>query len=361
MSAGLSDAWPAVAQPPVGAVVAAPALTGPFGAAQVATVPTAHPALPPAALRPNPWAPASPCGLECLPASAEVPRIGPLRLAARLTGLVALLLSSGIAVIVLPLLGVRRRARLLRTVFRAMLRVVGVRLVCSGADRFDDGSRGVLVVANHLSWLDILALGAVQPVRMVAKREIQDWPVIGPLAARCGTLFVDRAGLRALPSVVARAADALRDGAVIGLFPEGTTWCGTVSGQFRRAGFQAALDAGVPVRPVAQRLRMPDGAPTTVAAFIGEDTLLDSLRRVARLPQLVLEVEVLPLLLAKADTDRRELARRAELAIAAATGVPAPAAKGRAASQSARVIAAALGRPRLSGTGLGRRLSRPAR
>lgn len=317
--------------------------------AGLSTVAHAHPVLPPVALRPNGWAPASPCGPACLPKAADVARVGLLRVAARLTGLVALLVGTGAAVIVLPLLGVRRRARLLRTVFRAGLRVLGVRLVCSGADRFDDGSRGVLVVANHLSWLDILALGAVQPVRMVAKREIQDWPVFGVLAARCGTLFVDRTALRALPSVVARAADALRDGAAIGLFPEGTTWCGTASGQFRRAGFQAALDAEVPVRPVAQRMRLPNGAPTTIAAFLGEDTLLDSLLRVARLPQLVLEVEVLPVLVAEADTDRRELARRAELAIAAATGVPAPAptrvpapaATDRTASPAARVVAAA--------------------
>jgi 1-acyl-sn-glycerol-3-phosphate acyltransferase len=182
----------------------------------------------------------------------------------------------------------------------------------------------VLVVANHLSWLDILVLGGVQPMRMVAKREVREWPVIGALAERAGTLFVDRAGLRALPTVVAQAAVALREGGVVGLFPEGTTWCGAARGEFRRAGFQAALDAGVPVRPVAQRMRLPDGTSTAVGAFIGEDTLLDSLLRVARLPELVIEVEVLPLLLPEPGLDRRELARRAELAIAAATGVPAP-------------------------------------
>jgi hypothetical protein len=94
---------------------------------------------------------------------------------------------------------------------------------------------------------------------------------------------------------------------------------------FRRAGFQAALDAGVPVRPVALGMRLADGSRTGVGAFIGEDTLVDSLLRVARLPELVLEVTVLPPLLPVPGLDRRELARRAELAFAAATGVPAPA------------------------------------
>lgn len=287
-----------------------------------------HPVLPPVTLRAgHSWAPASPCGPRCLPADGELPRVGRIRVAVRLVAVATLVLGTGLAAVVLPFLGVRRRANVLRVMFRAALRAAGVRLVLSGSDRFSDGSGGALVVANHLSWLDVLALGAVQPMRMVAKREIKDWPAIGALAARVGTLFVDRAGLRELPSVVAQTAAALREGSLVGLFPEGTTWCGAASGVFRRAGFQAALDAGVPVRPVAQRMRLPGGEPTTAGAFIGDDTLLDSMLRVMRLPGLVLEVEVLPPLAADGGVDRRELARRAELAIAAATGVPAPAAK----------------------------------
>jgi 1-acyl-sn-glycerol-3-phosphate acyltransferase len=302
------------------------------------------------------WAPASPCGADCLPAGVTLPRLGPPRVALRLAGLAALVAATGLAAGLLPLLGVRRRARVLRLMFRAVLRMAGVRLVLSGADRLDAGAGtgGVLVVANHLSWLDVLALGAVQPMRMVAKREIRDWPVIGALAAWVGTLFVDRAGLRELPSVVARTAEALREGSLVGLFPEGTTWCGAASGVFRRAGFQAAIDGGVPVRPVAQRMRLPDGGPTTVGAFIGEDTLLDSLLRVVRLPELVLEVEVLPLLVAGAGTGRRELARRAELAIAAATGVPTPPASG---APGATAVPA----PAATADESGRPAARPAR
>jgi len=292
----------------------------------------AHPQVPPAVRRHgHSWEPVSPCVPECLPAEGSLPRVGRPRVAARLTGLIALLLVTTLLAGVRPLIGARRCGLVLRRLFRAVLRVIGVRLVHLGEDRFDLGDQagagrptGVLVVANHLSWLDILALGAVAPLRMVAKREIRGWPVIGGLAAGVGTLFVDRAGLRSLPSVVAEAAEALREGGVVGLFPEGTTWCGAASGVFRRAGFQAALDAGVAVRPVAQRMRLADGTTTAVGAFIGEDTLLDSLLRVVRLPELVLEVEVLPALLPSPGVDRRELARRAELAVAAATGVPAP-------------------------------------
>jgi hypothetical protein len=97
---------------------------------------------------------------------------------------------------------------------------------------------------------------------------------------------------------------------------------------------------------VSQRFLLADGTPTTVGAFIGEDTLLDSMLRVLRLPRLVVEVRVLPLLEAGPGTDRRELARRAELAIAAATGVPVRAATARVPVGANRVPAGSAGAER---------------
>ncbi|MGC3005419.1 lysophospholipid acyltransferase family protein, partial [Streptomyces sp. G35A] len=151
---------------------------------------------------------------------------------------------------------------------------------------------GLLLVANHISWLDVPLLAAVRPARMLAKSEIRRWPVAGALAARGGVLFIDRDRLRALPDTVARIAGVLRDGAAVAAFPEGSTWCGRAQGHFRRAVFQAALDAAVPVQPVRIRYRDPTGAPATAPAFVGDDTLLASLWRVASVRGLTAEVEV---------------------------------------------------------------------
>lgn len=291
-----------------------------------------HPVLPPAVQRPgHSWEPSAPCTDGCLPPADSLPRVGGAVVACRLLGLVSLIASAVLVATLLPLLSARRRAGVLRAVFRTVLRVIGVRLTHRGEDRFAAGSGagGVLMVANHLSWLDIFVLGAVQPMRMVARHDTRSWPVLGLLAVRIGTLFVNRGELRSLPTLVDEVAGALRGGSVVGLFPEGTTWCGGAVGEFRRAGFQAALDAGAPVRPVAQRMCLPDGTATTAGCFVGDDTLFDSLLRVMRLPGLVIEVDVLPLLLPSANVDRRELARRAQLAIADATGIAAPAARHR--------------------------------
>ena len=261
-------------------------------------------------------APSSPCTPACL---GTAPAAGRLHVAVRLAGLVVVLLG---AVLGTPLLGGRARLRWRRACARGALRAAGVRLRVVGGPGLAAAGGGTLVVANHLSWIDVLALDAVQPVRMLAKREVRDWPVIGGLARRHGALFVDRSGLRTLPATVAATACALRRGAVVGVFPEGTTWCGAAAGPFRRAVFQAAIDADVAVRPVAMSMRLPDGTPARDGAFVGDQSLWDSVRRVLALPCVVCEVVLLPPRQARAVGDRRELARWAGAAVAAATGVP---------------------------------------
>ncbi|MET8689317.1 lysophospholipid acyltransferase family protein [Streptomyces sp. NPDC004732] len=174
------------------------------------------------------------------------------------------------------------------------------------------GGVGTLVVANHISWLDVIALLAVEPVSVLAKREVGQWPVVGALARRVGTRFIDRDGSpRALPSLVAELADSLRAGTSVLVFPQATTWCSVAGGRFRRAAFQAAVDAGAPVRPVTVEYRQ-GGGPSTAAAFLGEEDFTASLRRVAGARGLSVRVTAhAPLW----GTDRRVLADAARRAV----------------------------------------------
>jgi 1-acyl-sn-glycerol-3-phosphate acyltransferase len=260
------------------------------------------------------WVPTSPCGPDCQPAERGPVAALPL-VAGRMTALVAVLLAT---LVMAPFVPASARVRWLRACCAAALRASGVRLRVTGSVT----GGGALLVSNHMSWIEILGVGAVHPVRMIAKLEVRDWPLIGGVAARSGALFVDRAGLHSLPATVAATADALRAGDVVGVFPEGTTWCGAAAGEFRRAAFQAAIEAGAPVVPVAVVLRPPGGAPTADAAFIGEETLWDALMRVLRMPALECSLTVLPPL--EPGADRKDLARRAAEAVASVTGVPHP-------------------------------------
>lgn len=272
-----------------------------------------HPSAPAGA-----WVPVPVCAPACLPDPTACPRVGRLRFGLRLVSLVAVLAVTLAGV---PVLRGRARQRWVRSAARRSLRAAGVSLHVTGPVA---PAGGALVVANHLSWIDVLALYATGPMRMQAKREVTAWPVIGGLATRIGTLFVDRTGLRALPTTVAETAAAMRAGAVVGVFPEGTTWCGTAAGTFRRAAFQAAIDADVPVRPVGFVLRLPDGSATAAGAFVGDQTLWDSLNRVLRLPALVCQMTLLPVL-DPASGDRRALATAAAAAVGGITGVHHPA------------------------------------
>jgi 1-acyl-sn-glycerol-3-phosphate acyltransferase len=247
--------------------------------------------------------PRSPCGDGCLDRTAPV--VGPLRAAFRLVAAAAVLLAGAF---VLPLRG-HVRETVLRQWFRLLLRAFGVRITVHGPDRFQETpGRGVLVVSNHVSWLDELAIDGVQPIRLVAKRDIRDWPVLGRIITAARTVYLDRERLSLLPGTVAELAGALREGAAVGIHAEGTTWCGLASGGYRPALFQAALDAGVPVRPVVLRYRLADGTPTTRPAFVGTDALFDSILRVVRLRGLVVEVHVLDEIAPGRAETRRELA-----------------------------------------------------
>ncbi|MGC3861940.1 lysophospholipid acyltransferase family protein [Micromonospora chersina] len=260
------------------------------------------------------WRPASGCGPGCLPADTP-PDVSLPRRAGRLLGVLGMLLAGVGLAVLLPLLPAGGRRAALRGWARWTLRALGVRLLVRGRP-----PRGrALLVANHVSWLDILAVLAVAPARMLAKREVRDWPVVGALAAAAGTVFVDRSRPRDLPATVRRVAGALRAGHSVAVFPEGTTWCGAAAGcrpgrGFRPAVFQAAVDAGAPVVPLGLGYRYA-GDPSTLPAFLGEETLWESARRVLAARDLTVAVTVAAALHPAGGADRRALARAAESAI----------------------------------------------
>ena len=257
------------------------------------------------------YAPVSACGHGCLPRPGNTPQVTWVRRGLRLTGLLGALLTGVLVASAMPLLTTHGRARAVRGWFRMLLRAAGVRLRVLGEAPIAPRP-GTLVVANHVSWLDIPAVLAAEPVRVVAKTDVRGWPVIGLMAARAGTIFIDRHRLRRLPVTVADVARTLQSGQSVLVFPEGSTWCGRTQGRFYPAAFQAAIDAGAPVRPVALRYLLANGTATTAAAFVGDDTLIASVLRVVATRGLTVELEAAPT--AGAGT-RRDLAAATRLAI----------------------------------------------
>ena len=150
-----------------------------------------------------------------------------------------------------------------------------------------------LVVCNHVSWLDILVLNAVRPCRFVSKSDVKDWPLLGPLVAASGTVFIERAKRRDALRVVHHMAERLLDGDVLAVFPEGTTGDGSAVLPFHANLLQAALATETPVWPVALAYQHGvGGAPHTAPVYVGDTTLLASVWRTVTAKDLVASVRL---------------------------------------------------------------------
>ena len=193
-----------------------------------------------------------------------------------------------------------------------LLRVLNVQIVIKG--QIPAPNEPALLVANHISWLDIQALGVLNGARFVAKSEVRGWPLVGRIAECTGTFFLKRGCVRDAWRTKERVATALRDGESVAVFPEGTTTDGSSVQRFYPAFLQAAVDADVPVYPVTLRYETANLAGNTAAAFIGETTFARSLLRILREPFLVVELRIAPSLSPR-NQSRRGLAARARQVI----------------------------------------------
>jgi 1-acyl-sn-glycerol-3-phosphate acyltransferase len=146
----------------------------------------------------------------------------------------------------------------------------------------------VLLVANHISWADIVVMHAARHCRFVAKADVGKWPVVGTLATAAGTLYVARESRKDAMRVVHRMVECLGQDEVLAVFPEGTTGNGATLLPFHGNMLQAAITADAPVQPVALSfLDLASGTQSFAPCYIGNDTLVGSLWRTLRADALV--------------------------------------------------------------------------
>lgn len=172
-----------------------------------------------------------------------------------------------------PLLSLSARGSVNRRWSRILMRLCGVRIRVCGEPVH---GAPVLWVANHVSWVDIFVLNSVRCTAFVAKSDIRRWPVLGRLVAGAGTVFIERGQRQAIRAVGLQMAERFRRGEVVGLFPEGTTSPGFDVGSFHSSLFEAAIQAGVDVQPVALRF-LHRGRRSDLASFVGEQNLVQNL------------------------------------------------------------------------------------
>lgn len=222
-----------------------------------------------------------------------------------------LLWGAATVAVVYPWIDARFRRALKRRWSRQLLETLGIRMkVSSGGTAPPAG----LVVCNHISWLDIYVINALTPAAFVSKDDVKHWPLIGWLCTHTETIFLERGSRAAAQRTRETLVGHLQFGVHVAVFPEGTTTGGDRVLPFHAALFQSAIDAAVPVVPLALRYTDHAGNPSRAPVYDGDITLWQCLRAIACAEGTGVSLTVLDPLTAA--TDRRELAARCHAAIA---------------------------------------------
>ena len=186
-----------------------------------------------------------------------------------------------------PKLNDEQQARYVEVWARGMLAIIGIEVRVKG----HPAQGPVLMAANHISWLDILVMHAACHCRFVAKSEIRSWPLVGVLTTGGGSLYIERSSNRDAMRVVHQMAEALQQGQVLAVFPEGVTGDGITVQPFHANLLQAAISADAPIQPIALQFFDAQTHEVSLApCYRDDDTLISSLWRTLCAPPLLAQV-----------------------------------------------------------------------
>jgi 1-acyl-sn-glycerol-3-phosphate acyltransferase len=240
-------------------------------------------------------------------------------------GRLAVHLVSGLTLsgVVFPVIPRRARAAVFGWWSRRLLHILRVRVRVHGTAGAAPAGATTLVLSNHVSWLDIFVIRASLDCRFVAKSDIRQWPVVGWLVARQGTVFVQRAKRSDTARVNAALDDALAGGERMVVFAEGSTTDGTEVRPFHASLLQPVVRSAGYALPVALRYVTHDGRIDQRAAYAGETSLWESTLMLTEKPEVLAELHLLPAVHA-VGRHRRDLAEHCSGMVADALSLPRP-------------------------------------
>jgi 1-acyl-sn-glycerol-3-phosphate acyltransferase len=228
-----------------------------------------------------------------------------------------------VCAVIFPWIGTEGRNGHIRRWSRRLLRMCNVTVEMAPGSV--EPLAHAMVVANHVSWLDIFVIDALYPCRFVAKAEIRSWPLAGWLVDKAGTVFIARGNRRDLRHIFKGLVHSLQAGERVAFFPEGTTAAQGALLPFHANLFEAAVDAEVMVQPFALSYVDDAGRPHPSVDFIGDMSFAQSVMTILAGRPVRARLHCLPPMPA-AGAHRRELAQAAHDAVAGALGVKSAAA-----------------------------------
>ena len=228
-----------------------------------------------------------------------------------------MLAGALVALTIFRICGDRRRLLLKQSWSAAVLDALGIELEAD----LTHLEPGVLLVANHVSWLDIFVINAAVPSAFVSKEEVRRWPVIGWLAEKNDTVFLRRGSRGHARIVNGEISALLAAGKVVAVFPEGTTTDGRSLLHFHAALLQPALVAGQPILPAAISYWELNGQRSLAPRYDGDISLGECTRAILARPRIIARLVTTPLR-GRNGEDRKRVAAASREAIALAAGLP---------------------------------------
>jgi len=245
--------------------------------------------------------------------------------------LVLHLLYGGLLALFYPSLPVGLQKRIMHRWSVELLDVLHVRISVDGELPLHKIKQG-LIVANHISWLDVFVMASVLPMRFVAKSEVRGWPFIGWLCARANTIFIERNKRSDTIRTNLQAVEHLRSGNCMAIFPEGTTSDGTQVRHFHASLLQPAIDSQTSIYPVAIHYHDKNNKPNFDAAYIDDMTFIASMWKILSSPDLHVRLTTIEALSTQVE-NRRALGLEAHRRIALTLSVKQPMAEDKTSAQ----------------------------
>ncbi len=214
---------------------------------------------------------------------------------------------------IFPLLPTKVRKKMVQSWCIRLLRILKVKVIIQGDPSILFGTKPYLLVANHISWLDIHIINSIRPVIFVAKADVSKWPIFGYLASMLGTIFLKREKLSDIKRVIQLMKEKLINQEIVAIFPEGTSTDGKSVLPFKSNLFESAHQAEVNVLPITIQYT-ENNEYSNRAAFIGDMELIDSIKNILKSNHLVVHVHLsdgLP-----SHLSRQELATQAHQLVA---------------------------------------------
>lgn len=200
-----------------------------------------------------------------------------------------------------------RYRRLKRWWLGRIVRIVGGRVTAYG----EPVAGGSLLASNHVSWLDIPLLGGQTEITFLSKSEVKDWPVLGWLADKAGTLFIERGKRDGAKGASEKIAEHLQQQERVLMFPEGTTTNNIQLLPFHARLFAAAVTAQVSIQPVAIHYKTTEGKTHPLVPYLNPQTMMQNLWSILGERQILIELHFLPPIDSQACA-RKELASYSE-------------------------------------------------